>query len=280
MIFSSVNLQPTYGRSSVFVTWTLKPGFEAAEVYVYRSPTGLETSDDWELLNENDPVSGDTFFVDDAFYDQHVIRKWHYRLLGEVGNTSYDSPIIGMFFEGLNKTEYGTLYTMRRREYLRMRSGNGVKVFHCIPATNGAKAATYDPYLGKNLIQCGDDDALGSNFSQAYRAVFQTWAELENISPYKLDQLPDGGGFQEVQKFNIRLLAFPQPEPGHVIVLPASDSRYIIDGSIKPFLFKGFLPVAWEAEASWLAKSDPRYKLDIPPLLDDPDYPVRFTRAL
>jgi hypothetical protein len=185
-----------------------------------------------------------------------------------------------MYFEALNKTEYGMLYTMRRREYLRMRQGNGVKVFHCIPTISGPKAGTYDALLGKNLVQCANDESLGTQYDQAYRTCFQTWAEIIEAGPQQLDQLADGAGFNETQKFKIRLLAFPQPEPGHVIVLPASDQRFIIDGSIQPFLFKGFLPVAYEAEASYLSKSDPRHRLEMPALLPDPSYPVSFTRAL
>lgn len=255
------------------------PGYEDSEFYIYRSPTGIATTSDWTLLNE-EPVVGVNFWTDTTFYDKHDFRKWYYRMLCVRGAEEHDSPIIGMYFEALNKTEYGLLYTIRRREYLRMRQGNGVRVFHCIPTTTGARATSYDLALGKNTDQCGNAPALGSNFDQAFRTCFQTWAEIQSVGPQQLDQLGDGGGFNEVQKFELRLLAFPQPEAGHIIVLPDSDQRFIIDGNIQPYLFKGFMPVAYDVQCALLSKSDIRHKLDMPSPLPDPDYPVVFNRAL
>jgi hypothetical protein len=279
VIFSSFNIQPSYGRESVFLTWTI-PGYEDGDIYVYRSPTGIPVADDWELLNENDPVQDVNFYADSTFYDKHDFRKWYYRLLLVHDDQEHDSPIVGMFFEALNKTEYGLLYTMRRREFLRMRQGNGVRVFHCIPSTTGPKAEAYNSISGKNMAQCDNDDSLGTLFDQGFRTCFQTWAEISQAGPQQLEQLQDGAGFNEVQKFRIRLLAFPQPEQGHVIVLPASDQRFIVDGEIQPYLFKGFAPVAYDVQASYLSKSDPRHRLEMPTPLPDPDYPVSFTRAL
>lgn len=264
----------------MILTWTLAPGYEDVDIYVYRSPSGVAISDDWELLNENEAVTGDLFYVDNTMYDKHDLRKFHYRLLAVRGDEEYDSPIVGMYFEGLNKTEYGLLYTMRRREYLRMRAGNGVKVLHCIPSASGPLSVAYDPQLGKSLDYCTDSESLGGKYDKYFRSCFQTWAEVSQAGDFNLEQLPDGAGFNETQKFILRLLAFPQPEPGHIIILPASDRRFILDGAIKPYLFKGFMPVAWDVEASYLSKSDIRHQFQIPTLLSDPDYPVRFTRAL
>lgn len=280
MIFTSFNVQPSYGRDSVFLSWTLLPGYSDGKVYVYRSPTGIPVSNDWEMLNENSPVEGVTVFHDGTFYDKHDFRKWYYRLLWVKNSQEYDSPIIGMFSEGLNKTEYGMLYTMRRREYLRMRKGNGVRAFHCVPTTTGKKAPTYDPIMGKNLVHCAEGDALSSNFDQAFRTCFQTWIEVTKIGSQNLEQQSDGSGFKEKQQFELRLLAFPQPEVGHIIILPKSDQRFIVDGSVQPYMFKGYLPVAWDVQVSLLSKSDPRHKLVVPDLLDDPDYPVEFRRTL
>lgn len=276
MIFTSVNVQPAYGRDTVFITWTVANNYADGDFYVYRSATGVDKSDDWEILNEDTPVQNASFYTDTTFYDKHDFRKWYYRILCVKGANEYDSPIIGMYFEALNKTEYGLLYTMRRREYLRMRQGNGVRVFHCIPTTYGDKAPAYDPVTEKNMAAC----SINSKYEDPFKTCFQTWSEVANAGPQVLDQLPDGGGFNESQKFSLRLLAFPEPEVGHIIVFPDSDRRFILDGNIQPYLFKGFLPVAYDVEASFLSKSDPRYAFEMPTPLSDPDYPVAFNRAL
>lgn len=279
MIFRSITVQPAYGRNKVVVSWALDPDYEAGDIYVYRSPTGIDKSEDWELLNPDAPVNGVDFYTDLTLSDKNLFRHYHYRLLLDLNGTYYDSPVMGMFSEDFNKTEYGALYTMRRREYLRMRSGNGVRVIHAIPSSNGDKADNYDHEAEKQITACHDDESYGEEFQKGYKNVVQTWAEMLNAGPETNEQT-EGGGYDQKQQFNFRLLAFPKPESGHIIIFPNSDKRFLVENGVQPFLFKGHLPVAYQVPCSLLDRADPRHKIEIPDLLSDPDYPVVYNRAL
>lgn len=280
-VFRSVSAQPAYGQNKVVVTWTLDPDYEQGDIYVYRSPTGIATSSDWEILNPDDPVqSGLGFFTDTEMTDNSLFRYWHYRLLLELGSEEHDSEIVGMFSEDFNPTEFGALYTMRRSEYLRMRVGNGIRIFHAIPAFSGDRTASYDTQLEKDLQRCSGGDGYGTGWTPGYPNVIQTYAEMLAAGDEKTTQDPEGIGFTQDQVCRFRLLAFPRPDTGHLIILPQSDVRYVITDTVSPYLFKGHLPVAWEVNASPLKKDDIRYKLEVPDLVPDQEYPVVFNKAL
>jgi hypothetical protein len=267
--FQSTMVQPAFGNMYCLVTWSVLPQYSDAQFFIYRSPTGVELSDDWIILNEDNPVSGVSFYEDTNFTDTSKFRVYYYRILMEHNGTSYDSPVIGTFSEKLTKSQYGALYKMRRMEFLRMRH-NGVPVYHCVPSTDGDRSFAYSGYTGGIAgTTCLDAEAFGSWFANGFQTIIQTRAEISAVGPMDLKDDEKGAGIAEIQQFQLRLLGFPVPEVGHIIVLPYSDLRLIIEGGIQPYLFRGFLPVAYDARASQLRKDDPRYKLELPALRAD-----------
>jgi hypothetical protein len=267
--FQSFFVQPSFGKQRSILKWSLLPGYENGDIYVYRSPTGLPFSPDWELLNEDHPVRNVDFYEDTYLLDTSKFRQWHYRLLLEHTSGEYDSPIMGMFSEQFTRSQYGLLYKMRRMEALRMRH-NGVPVMHCIPSRNGERSDAYNPYAGSvGGWECLAPDSFGTWFQNGFKTIVQTRAELLQVGPQNKQTLEGGGAQVEQQQFKIRLLGFPVPEVGHIIVLPFSDARYVITGNVVPFLLRGFLPVAYEVDAELLNRSDALYKIPLPIVLND-----------
>lgn len=267
--FQSVLVQPAFGNTSCLVTWSVLPQFTDAQFFIYRSPTGVALSDDWVILNENSPVSGVSFFQDDQLTDRSKFRVYYYRILMEHTSGEYDSPIVGTFSEKLTKSQFGALYKMRRMEFLRMRH-NGVPVYHCIPSVDGERSPAYSNYTGGIAgTDCLAPEAFGTWFANGFQTIIQTRAELSSVGPMDVKDDGKGAALVETQQFQLRLLGFPVPEVGHIIVLPYSDLRLVIEGNIQPYLFRGFLPVAYDARASQLRKDDPRYKLELPEVRAD-----------
>ena len=287
-VFTDIRVQPAYGFEQALISWTLNPSFDSGHVYIYRSPNGVEVSDEWEILNLDNPVIGTNFFIDNELDDKNFFRHYFYRLVLEFDDQFYDSPVIGMFNEGLNKSEYGVLRYMRKQEYLRMRSRNGVRVLHCIPTIQGTLSDGVDPVLSGRLgTPCKDGDKEdpemyeGTNlFTKQFSTVSQTWAEIQSVGALTVEQVEDSLNNFLSQQYKLRLLGFPTPEVGHMIVLPNTDKRLLITNNINPFLFKGYLPIAYEVVAEELPRTDSRYKIPLPVLNQDPVRPITVNRAL
>lgn len=287
-VFTDIKIQPAYGFEQVLINWTTLPAYADGDVYVYRSQDGVEISDSWELLNGDSPVVANNYFIDTTLDDKNGFRHYYYRLVLYKNEAYYDSPIVGMFSEGLNKTEYGILRYMRKMEYLRMRSRNGVRILHCIPLVSGELSNNTDDVLKSRLgstckIGDKDDPQLYEGtgiFYKEFSSVFQTWAEITSISAINVTPLEESVGNKLTQQYKLRLLGFPCPEIGHMLVLPQTDKRLSITDNITPYYFKGYLPVAYDVVAEEIPRTESRYKIPLPQLLNDPVKPVTFDRAL
>jgi hypothetical protein len=287
-VFTDIKVQPAYGFEQSLVNWTLLPAYADGEVYLYRSPDGVEVSDAWVLLNEDNPVINQNFYIDNGLTDKNLQRQYFYRLTLFKDGEYYDSPVIGMYSEGLNKTEYGVLRYMRKNEYLRMRSRNGVRILHCIPTIEGELNNDVDDILQAKLgAACkeGDKDSPDMYqgrgiFEKEFSTIFQTWAELSSIGPVSVEYSENSTNNKLTQAYQLRLLGFPKPEVGHMIVLPNTDTRLLVTNNITPYYFKGYLPVAYDVAAEELPKDDSRYSIPLPVLNLDPDKAITVNTAL
>ncbi len=286
-VFIDIKLQPAYGFNQILVHWILRPGLAGGKMFIYRSPDGIDQSDSWILLNENNPVTNLSFYIDNSFEDTTKFRHYYYRLVYLYDSKYYDSPIIGMFSEGLNKTEYGILRHMRSTEYLRMRSRNGVRVLHCIPKLEGSFSDSADQVLmARTGVACKIDPESPANeegnglFSKEFSNIVQTWCEIVSVGD--ITATPDEGGAMDRinQVYKLRLLGFPTPEIGHMLVFPNSDKRLNITNNITPFLFKGYLPVAYEVMAEEIPRTESRYKIPMPLVSNDADQPIYIDTAI
>lgn len=271
--FKTFVVQPAYGFYRAAVNWELSPTV-TGNVYFYRSESGLAGS--WTLLNPNAPATGSSGqFLDNAMPGDNM-NFIHYRGLVDDGGPPegwLKGPDVTAL-DSLSRREYMLTREIMRREYQAMSGpyGNGLRALHYVPKTTGAAAPHTDPETGQVLGPDCPDAALkgyGTLWAGGFHPPVQTWVRLVTMTPQGRPDREDATGAYSKSDVHLRLLAYPKPDKGHVIVLPASDRRYVIGASVLPFFLRGAVPVFWEADASLLNNDDIRYLLPLPELLAD-----------
>lgn len=265
--FLDLVVQPSYGSRNVLLSWTVSSCFPSLKYLVFRSVHN--GAPPWELITEDYILT--TQFIDEAFVVDNRMQQVHYRLsaIDSDGN-EYDSPIVGMF-DRLTRSEYGAIHKIMLQEYKRMRSGNGLRVFHYSPLLEGEPNEAYDPETGQQLIAtCPDDGSYGLPFKGGYGPPVQTWVELMKVGPEINSDKPDGKGAITQYNLQARMLAFPKPMLNHLIIHPTTDNRYAVGEQVQPYLFKGLVPIAYDVTLQLLSRNDPRYKVPVSPLQADP----------
>lgn len=273
-VFRNVRIYPRHGNRSATITWELDEGTEPGDVYVAFSTTG--TLGTWKSINPTSPAPSAVemyqdigFFMDtatiDGFYRLLLITDSNAEFLSEPFQISGD----------MTPSEHGILRAMIRQEFTQMRVTSGFPVWHCIPKTHGERSANVDPDTGKSEgEECGVTDPAVKSYGMPYQGGFYppvlTWMRIINYSE-SLQHDPDELSTTELDTSTARLLAFPRPRSGHMIVDPATDRRYLIGKEIKPFRLRGVMPVAYNVTLNFLSQSDERYQF-VTPAIDTKAY--------
>ena len=268
--FVNVQVQPAYGKRTAFVTWVLQAGFDQGDIYVYRSPNGVS---DWTLLNE-DPVRGLNHFEDAVFVVENRIQLTHYRLVLELNGQEYLSPVIGMLGK-LTRNDYAGARLMMSLELQRMRKGNGIQMLLFIPLTTGVPGpGVEDPRTNQQFnvaTPSPDADCYGQRFVGGFAKPVSTWVELMDIGVLDIKEDARDNDNEDEQTLAARVLAFPRPRRDYMLVHVETDNRYVIGGAegqdsgiVKPYYFKGVVPIAYDVKMQLLMRSDPRYRVPIP----------------
>ena len=263
--FTEVLIQPNHGRREAIVRWTVNRELSLANpvYHVYRSPDG---AGDWALVN---PVpTEDTELLDTGFSFPSRVSTPHYRVLAVLdGQPGPDSGPVGLFSR-LTRREYGAVRRMVELEYLQIRH-DGIPVLHFIPRTRGKIAEGWDEQTGQVSEVCVDSqavDSYGLKYEGGYRAPLYTCVHWRDTGPtLKMDR-DDGMGILDEFKVTARMLAFPRPEKGHLIVDPATDNRYIVGEVVKPWSFRGVYPVRYDAQLELARRESPVYRVPLPDL--------------
>jgi hypothetical protein len=199
----------------------------------------------------------------------------YYRLLlTNVDGDNFSEPV--SILGDLSPREYGMVRAIMYREFVEMRATNGYPVWHCIPKTSGASAANFDPDTGETVgLECPGTPALTSSYGLPFLGGFDppvlTWIRALAIDRGTLKDNDSDMSPVETDTTTVRMLAFPRPSRGHMIVDPSNNRRYLICDEIKPFLLRGVMPIAYEASMEFLSQADPRYRFSVP-VLDTKDY--------
>jgi len=260
----SVHVLPSYGKSSAIVRWTPDQELAAmAPVYhVYRSPDG---AGDWELVNEA-PESG-TELLDTKFHFSVVHRVPHYRVLTILpGGELIHGTAVGLY-AALTRLEYGACHLFLVN-HLRMQRVEGLPMYHFIPKTRGTVSKNWSEH-DQQSQRCEDVDeqSYGLKYVGGYRRPYRTLATLRTAAPRTTEEAPDGSGERRSRITQATLLAFPQPEPGHLLVNPASDDRYVVTSPVLPHKFRGIYPICFRTQLELLPRNHPAYLVPLP---DDP----------
>jgi hypothetical protein len=267
-VFRNIRVYPQHGRRASLVTWEVADGVTPGIVHVAFSPTGLKP---WRLLNVDAPIASEMgVFYDTELHMNSGAACGYYRLLltNETGdNFSESVAILG----NLTPREYGMSRAIMHREFTEMRVANGYPVWHCIPKTSGVPSKKYDPDTGELAgLECADtaeeDSSYGLPFIGGFNPPVLTWIRALSIDRGTIKDSESEMSPRETDTTAIRMLAFPRPSRGHMIVDPATDRRYLIGDEIKPFLLRGILPIAYEATMQFLTQGDARYRFPVLPL--------------
>jgi hypothetical protein len=261
------------------------------DVYVAFSPTGTKGS--WEVVNSENPVGPEA----GIFYDTRLVMNggsaagYYKLLLSSQGEDVFSEPF--SITGDLTASEYGIVRGIIHREFTDMRVTNGFPVWHCIPRVSGKSASNVDPDTGRTTgPNCGadagslvfDEDGVpvrdengellttepdpdasyGLPYAGGFYPPVLTWMRVLSTNRGELKDSPDETAPIETDIIKARLMAFPRPARGHMFVDPSTDRRYIVGDDVDPFDFRGVLPVAYEANLSFLKQSDPRYKFMVP----------------
>ena len=263
-VFTSVLVYPSHGDRECVVTWETTHEWVGAKFFVYRSDTGGAP---WTNLTPNG-IQGVNEFADAEFYLEERLEARYYSIYAEMGTELYArSADIGLF-EQLSRKQYNLMRAMVHREIKDRRRGNGIKVWHCIPLTAGEPNPKYDTDTGQLISSCPDDVSFGLPFIGGYGEPVQTWMKILSDDPYKEEDKPDGAKKETVTQ-TVRLLAWPMPRRGNLIVHPPTGDYYVVDSVVKPFRFRGIAPIAYHTRLLKLRRTDPRYRVRVPAFSPD-----------
>jgi hypothetical protein len=257
----STTVQPSYGKATAIVRWTVDRELAALnpEFAVYRSPDGAQG---WELVA---PPGTDLELTDPAFIFHSLATIPHYRVLAMYDDPAVyvEGPTAGLFDE-LTRREFGVCRRIMDIELRTIRI-DGWDVLHYIPLANGVIQKGWIDETGQEGYTCpGTDDGFGQKFVDGYAAPWLTVMHPSRTGPIIKELRDDGLGIFDENKIVCKMLAFPRPVTGHLIIHPETDNRYVVTSKVQPHLFKGTYPVAFTAQLRLLEREHPAYRLPIP----------------
>lgn len=270
--FTSFVVSPAYGRYEAAISWTLAPGV-AGNVFFYRSESGVPGS--WQLMNEAEPATGQSGDFLDPTMALDLFKPIYYRGLVDGGGppeTWLKGPVVTAL-DSSTRREYLIAREILRKEYQMMRTRNGLQMFHYVRRETGDTASKTDGETGQILgPSCRDDVNAGltTPWVGGFYSPVQTWAMIMSMDDMKYNVSDDATGDKQTADVALRLLAFPRPVRGHLLVFPKTDTRYVVMDVVKKFYLRGALPLVWECMASLLDRDDERYRIQVPELLPDP----------
>lgn len=256
--FVSVSVQPAYGQHTAVVMWNLLPGYNAGNIFVYRSRTGNR---DWELATE-DPVVGGSY-SDTGVRGTDQFEPLFYRLLLEHEGQEFDSPVIAPYGR-LNRDEYKAVRRIMNVEFdIMTRGRQGLQMWLFTPLRTGQVAASVDAQTGQQF-HVETEESYGEKFVGGFSAPIMTWVKLSGVGPLQRQDTPDGENTEVKQDTQARVLSYPTVRRGDLLVHPETDTRYSIDDTVHTYLFRGIIPVAHDVKLIRLPRRDPRYRLPVP----------------
>lgn len=260
--FRNLRAQPFFRDQEVTVAWDTPVECLAGNYYVYRSTTGLKG--DWELLNEYAPVShGLSHWVDTAKLPAPGATLYYRLCYVHTDGAAHDSEVVELF-SVLPREQYGLVRQIIWEEFTQLKHGGGLRVAHCIPLASGELASHIDPETLQPFAEaCSASDSYGQPFVGGFLPPIRAWVKLSQVDIGKEDR-QDGAGVDFKYDVILRMCAFPRPAMGHMIVNPRTDDRWVVGGKIKPYMFRGVVPIAWSVPAVRLCDDDPRHGLPIP----------------
>jgi hypothetical protein len=254
-VFHSISVQPTYGLREAAIRWVLDPEYDTADVYVYRSATGVKP---WTLLNETDPSTTGEFLDTDLELKRDADVPF-YRLLAYHDGVYHESSIFRPF-DQISRREYGACRRIIHMIYTQFSRGDALPMYLLkARSIKESGLSNVDPNTGQITGPPCDDVA---DYAKLYDPVVQTWVKLQppNVS---VKSAAEDIGLQEAILNRGTALGFPYPRHGDMLIQPQMDDRYAVIQS-EPNMFKGMIPVTFNLALVKLPRDDTRYKVMVP----------------
>ena len=264
-VFRNIRIYPAHGARTAVVTWSMADDALPGNVYLAFSTSGVPGS--WTSVNPDTPVASSAGMVQDTgFVLRGAAVIGYYRLMLRNGTGDVFSEPVGILGD-LTPAEYGVVRAIIHKEYTGMRAANGYPVWHCIPKDHGTPSG--DPDTGEAAaFECPGTDpttaCYGMPFAGGFNRPLLTWIKVLQTQVGTLKDSEDGLPVQQQNTTTIRMMAFPQPSRGHMLVDPATDKRYAIGDEINPFKLRGVFPIAYETSMIEIPQADPRYRFPVP----------------
>tara|TARA_R110002110_G_scaffold49550_4_gene147122 strand:- start:4912 stop:5706 length:795 start_codon:yes stop_codon:yes gene_type:complete len=246
----------------------MEVGMDAGDVFIAFSESGTQGS--WDAINSSDPTPSELGMYQDADLVINAgTTDGFYRLLltTDAGVDHFSEPF--QIMGDLTPREYGITRAMLHQEYTQMRTTNGFPVWHCIPRAHGELAANVDPdtgvISGKGCEASPEDAAYGMKHKGGYYPPILTWMRVIHHQEGLQDD-PEEFSTKESNKTSARLMAFPRPSRGHMLVDPTTDRRFLVGDEVKPFRLRGVIAVAYNVTLEFLQQRDERYEFPVPTL--------------
>lgn len=266
-VFRNIRVYPNHGSRSAVLTWATAVNVSPGNVFVAYSDTGAPKT--WELINAGAPVAYSLgLYHDTSLHVNSGAVVGFYRLLLVNPEGDHFSESIGIYGD-ITPREYGMVRAIMHREFTELRAANGYPVWHCITKTSGEKARNVDPDTDETRgLECAGtaqaDSSYGLPFLGGFHPPILTWIRAMTVDKGTIRDSENDTSPRETDTAAIRMLAFPKPSRGHMIVDPTTDRRYLVGDEIKTFMLRGVIPIAYEATMEFLATSDPRYRFEVP----------------
>ena len=258
--FVDLAVRPAYAQHRAVVTWKVQDQFQDGDFYVFKSPDG---NHEWDIINEEPCHAG-------ALSDPKVHDSAFYRVLLEHKGVSYDSPIVGLY-DKLTRAEYQAVRKMMNVEYNNMvRGRQGIRMLLFTPLKTGVLAPGTDPQTGQRfstgLPDAPELDSFGELFVGGYASPVLTYVKFSAMAQMTMSDDPEKMSTTIEREITGRMLSFPIPNRGDLLVHPETDNRYVLGESVTGYYFRGSVPMAFDMKLSFLYRTDPRYRVPVPHL--------------
>jgi hypothetical protein len=204
--------------------------------------------------------------VDSPPRAESAMARWHYRVL--VCQRGADEPLVPgpetSTSTDLTALELATLRRMLANEWHVMSRTASRHAYHLAPLRGPEPEATaFNTGRPVRHICPHNTTVKGEQARMGFDVATRTQFSITGATQRTAGQRADGTGSEVTTVTTARLLAFPTPEAGHVLVDSVNDARYVILPGLAQHAFKGQFPVAYSVQLSALPKSDWRYNLSL-----------------
>lgn len=265
MSLRNIRVFPHWGGGSLVLSWEFDEDPEPDHgVVVY---SGLTAGSDWKNVTEEGVLDRDSrTFVHKSPLSLRSMHEAYYRIVIQTGGRRWDSPSVRPDHT-LTPHEFATIRQMLALEHQNMRAGNGHPVLLLKPLTHGDYSDSHNPDTGQIMNPTTDESGYGERFRGGYSPPMKSYARFRKTEDRESPN-EKGKGVDVNRTVTARMFCFPTPARRDLVVDPATDERYMVEGR-QVYRFRGLVPLMCDAQLRLLERGDVRYKLDVGKLSAD-----------